>query len=101
MSKFRELKAQAEVLLQQAEEARRQELSEIIASVKALISEYELSAEDLGFSASDKKIRVGRKVAVKYRDPVSGGEWSGRGRPPRWIIEREAEGRERTEFLVG
>ena len=30
---------------------------------------------------------------VKYRDPVSGSGWSGRGRRPGWVGELEAQGK--------
>lgn len=37
-----------------------------------------------------------RPVAPKYRDPVSGLTWSGRGKPPAWI----AAAKDRSKFLI-
>jgi DNA-binding protein H-NS len=36
---------------------------------------------------------------VKYRGP-NGEEWSGRGRPARWITELEAQGEKRADYAV-
>jgi DNA-binding protein H-NS len=48
-----------------------------------------------------KKARAQRaRPAVKFRDPVTKAEWSGRGRPARWITDYEKAGRKRGEFAV-
>jgi DNA-binding protein H-NS len=36
-----------------------------------------------------------RKVEPKYRDPVSGATWTGRGITPKWIIDKNRE-----DFLI-
>ena len=33
-----------------------------------------------------------KKVAYKWKDPVSGKEWTGRGRTPAFILEAKANG---------
>ncbi|MEL7042518.1 MAG: H-NS histone family protein [Pseudomonadota bacterium] len=40
------------------------------------------------------------KLAPKFRDPVTGKTWSGRGMVPVWLRDYEAAGRGRTEFSV-
>ncbi len=40
------------------------------------------------------------KLPPKYRDPVSGNIWAGRGHAPKWMIAYEACGRKRMEFLI-
>ena len=35
------------------------------------------------------------KVAAKYRDPVSGKEWSGRGLAPKWL-----QGKNKADYLI-
>ena len=52
-----------------------------------------------------KKAKGGGKgrrkpVAAKYRDAATGNIWSGRGKSPRWLVAREAEGRKREEFRI-
>ncbi len=44
---------------------------------------------------SKKAPAPARKVAAKYRDPVSGMEWSGRGMSPKWIGSRD-----KNDFLI-
>lgn len=39
-------------------------------------------------------------VAAKYRDASTGNTWSGRGKTPRWLAAREAEGQKREEFKI-
>jgi DNA-binding protein H-NS len=62
---------------------RLQELVEVISQIKSEIAEYGLTAKDLGF-VMPATIK-GRKVPAKYKDPVSGKTWSGRGRTPLWV----------------
>ena len=38
-------------------------------------------------------------VAPQYRSP-DGADWSGRGKPPRWLVEQERQGRNRDEFRI-
>jgi DNA-binding protein H-NS len=39
-------------------------------------------------------------VPVKYKHPNTGATWTGRGKPPRWVVEAEAAGQSRNDFLV-
>ena len=41
-----------------------------------------------------------KAVPVKYRHPETGATWTGRGRTPRWIVEAEAAGTDRSTFAV-
>lgn len=41
----------------------------------------------------------GTGATVKYRGP-NGEEWSGRGRPARWITELEAKGKKRADYAA-
>ncbi|MFM9970069.1 MAG: H-NS family nucleoid-associated regulatory protein [Burkholderiales bacterium] len=41
-----------------------------------------------------------KSVAAKYRDATTGETWSGRGKTPRWLAAREAEGRKREEYKI-
>ena len=76
---------------------------EAIDKVRALIQEFDLTAEEIGrtgtSSRSAKKnggsSKAGTKVQPKYRDPETGATWSGRGVAPRWIA-----GKDREAFLI-
>jgi DNA-binding protein H-NS len=98
MATLQELISQKEALEKQIQEQRQAELSEAVGKVKALISEFGLTQEDIFGGARAKKEKtdgVKAKVAAKYRDPVSGKEWSGRGLAPKWL-----QGKDKAEFLI-
>lgn len=99
MATYKELKAQAEVLLQQAEAARRNEIATVVAEIQARMKEYGITLEDLKGGAKKSKAR--NAVAAKYRNPTTGESWSGRGRAPRWLADELAKGRAKDEFLIG
>jgi DNA-binding protein H-NS len=98
MATYKELKAQAEALMQQAEAARQAEIASVVAEIQARMKEYGITLDDLRGGAKKTKARAA--VAAKYRNPASGESWSGRGRAPRWLAEELAKGRSREEFLV-
>jgi DNA-binding protein H-NS len=97
MATLQELIAQKEALEKLIADTRQTELAEAISQVKGLITTFGLTQEDIfGASRSAKKVKTeGSKVAAKYRDPVSGKEWSGRGLAPKWL-----QGRDKSEFLI-
>lgn len=86
---YAELKAQADALIKQAEQARKLETAAIAAKVLDMIREHGITADQLGFAPAGKGSR--KPVPAKYRDPVTGKTWSGRGRTPLWLTgPREA-----------
>ena len=93
MTGFREFQAELERLHQQAETARRQEKRAALDKIRALITEYDLQPSDLGLDGGQRrKPSIG---APKYRDPVSGATWTGRGRSPAWL-----QGKDRAQFEI-
>ena len=101
MANYKELLAQREALDKQIEELRLAELKSAMAQVRQLIADWQLSAEDCGFKsgAAQGLKKAKSAVAAKYRGP-NGETWSGRGRAPMWLAAFEAEGRQRSEFLI-
>ena len=74
----------------------------LIEEMRARAGELGLSLEELfPHASSGRKQRsdAGQPSKIKYRGPM-GEEWAGKGRPPRWLQELEATGRNREEFLV-
>jgi DNA-binding protein H-NS len=61
----------------------------------------DLSLEEvLEFEEENKKRpRRAASPKAKYRSP-DGQEWSGRGRAAKWLLDLEAQGRPRDEFLI-
>lgn len=98
MATYKELKAQAEALLQQAEAARRGEIAAVVAEIHARMKEFGITLADLKGGAKRTKPRA--PVAAKYRNPATGETWSGRGRAPRWLADAMAKGRSKDEFLI-
>ncbi len=107
---------QLTALIEAAEAKRRDKLED---AKTALRTEVERRAAELGVSVDDlfaqpgqrapaeQKARgrrprsdAGTKPPAKFRDPETDETWSGRGRPPRWLAAKEAEGRDRKEFAV-
>ncbi|MGU7811612.1 H-NS histone family protein [Burkholderia sp. AW49-1] len=95
MATYHELKAQADALLAQAEEARQAELETVLEQIRACVQEYGLSPEQI-FGRKRARNGAGRQPATpKYQDPKTGKTWSGLGREPSWI-----KGKKRERFLI-
>jgi len=70
----------------------------------ALIRRHNLSLADWkrAVSMSSGKgggSRKGKRVPVKYADD-KGNKWTGRGRPPLWLVAAEKAGKKRESFLL-
>lgn len=112
MSAYQDLLAQKAALeKQQAElekqllEARRAERASVIAQIKSLMTEHDLTVADLGGKAIAVKVgkasaQAGRKVPPKYRNPTSGETWTGRGLQPKWVQAALASGKKLEDFAI-
>ncbi len=110
MSTYRNVKAQIAKLEKQASDLFKKEVQVVIGKVRGLISEYGLTAADLGLTGKVSKsattTRKKKSVAAKpvgipvYADPASGKTWTGKGKPPNWIVEGVKKGKSRNDFLI-
>jgi DNA-binding protein H-NS len=127
MSKYAELKAQAEKYMKQAESLLVKETKEAIIEIKRLMKLYELTAEDIGLtSARGRKAasKAGRprgkkmgatkgkksrssnsndgraRVAPKFKDPETGATWTGRGKQPKWLAAQISAGKTIDQFRI-
>ena len=95
---YDELRAKAAEILAQAEQVKAEEKQQAIEACKAMVASYGVTAKDLGL---DKAVKAktgpkpGNKVSPKYRDPLSGATWSGRGKTPKWI-----NGADRSQYAI-
>ncbi|GAU06719.1 H-NS family nucleoid-associated regulatory protein [Burkholderia stabilis] len=80
MTTYRELRAQADALAQQAEEARLAELDSIITTMREQIAEYGITPEQLFGRRRVVATNTRAPIAPKYQDPKTGATWSGRGK---------------------
>ncbi len=101
MPNYSELMAQAQSLMAQAEQARKDELSSVIADIKSKMKQYGLTAADLGSVAPGKKAGKSKSTApAKYRGP-NGELWAGGpGRKPEWVRHALAAGQSIDQFLI-
>lgn len=94
MTTVAQLLAQKAALEAQIEAAQKAHVAEGIAQVKAIIAEYSLTKEDV-FGSAKRGRKASGSVPPKYRDPISGATWSGRGKAPKWI-----EGQDRSQYSI-
>lgn len=92
---YKDLLQQRAALDARIAEARQHELADALAKARALVAEYELTADDLFPPAKARSASAGQKVAPKYRNPSTGETWTGRGKPPKWIADQD-----RGQFLI-
>ncbi len=95
---LKDLLQQREALEKAIAQARQNEIAAAVAQVRAIVAEYDLTAQDIFSGRAGKSAAAkpsGNKVAAKYRDPATGQTWTGRGKAPKWI-----EGQAREPFLI-
>lgn len=101
MASYSELMAQAQNLMAQAEQARKDELASVIADIKSKMKQFGITAADLGSSAGAKKAGKTKSSApAKYRGP-NGELWAGGpGRKPEWVRTVLASGKSLDSYLI-
>ncbi|HBJ99801.1 MAG TPA: histone [Delftia acidovorans] len=92
MSEYKTLLARKAELDAQIAEVRAQEKADAINKVRELIHAHGISSEDILSPGMKPKGSVG---VAKFRDPASGATWTGRGKPPNWIKDKD-----RAEYLI-
>lgn len=94
-----ELDAQMHNLNKQIQDARQAELKTVIAQIKGLMADHNITVDDLG-GKSVVKTDARRKVEAKYRNTDTGETWTGRGLKPKWLKEAIAQGKQEQDFLI-
>ena len=94
MPGLKELLAQREALQQELEQARQQEADRALREIVAKMREYKISLQELIGTRAHARL-VPPVPNAKYRDPATGATWSGRGRAPQWIADKN-----RDDFLI-
>lgn len=96
MSTYKELLEQRAALEAQIAEARKAEVAAAVATVRQLVADFGLTADDVFQTPRARSAGTkGSTVAPKYRDPATGAVWTGRGKPPTWIKDKDRE-----QFLI-
>ncbi len=96
---------QKEALEKQIQEAQRAARGDALAKIRELMSTHGLTLADLtakgGFVLkAETAPSTTKKVAAKYRNPVTGETWTGRGLKPKWLAQALTEGKSLDEFLL-
>ena len=79
-----------DLISQQAElakkiaELKKNNRKEALEQVKNLMAQCDITVEDLAKKTSSA---AGVKVPPKWKDPISGATWTGRGKSPSWFNE--------------
>jgi DNA-binding protein H-NS len=118
MPTYTEIMQQINDLQKQAERQRKEEYFSVLKNVKKQVSEYGITAEELGFATSAsrkrgakakgvkakkpraKRANAGVKVPPKYKDSATGNTWTGRGKMPKWVSAAVASGRSLESLLI-
>lgn len=99
MPTYSELIAQANSLLDQAEQVRKQQRDGVIANIQAQLREHGLTADDLAF-ATKRPAATKSKAPAKYQGP-NGELWAGGpGRKPEWVKAVLAAGQSLDAYLL-
>ncbi len=100
MASYSELMAQAQSLMAQAEQARKNELSEVIAGIKTQMKQYGITLADLGGASGAKKSKSKSSAPAKFRGP-NGELWAGGpGRKPEWVRAVLASGKSIEDYRI-
>lgn len=93
MSDYNTLLQQKAELDARIAEVMKTEKAGAVAQIRTLVQQYQLTELDV-FPASGSKVK-GQAGAPKFQDPATGATWTGRGKPPNWIKEKD-----RSVFLI-
>lgn len=101
MASYSELVNQAQALMAQAEQVRKQELASVISDIKAKMKEYGITVADLGAAGTVRKVGKAKSSApAKYRGP-NGELWAGGlGRKPEWVRALLAAGKSVEDYRI-
>jgi DNA-binding protein H-NS len=103
MTTLQELLDQQAALDRQITAIRTAERSHAISDVRTLMAQHGLTMADVASASvphNGAAKTAGKKVAAKYRDPLSGATWTGRGLKPKWMAEAVAAGNTPSDFAI-
>lgn len=82
MTQLQDIQAQIDALTAQKQQILTEEKTAVIESIKKQISDFGITAQELGFKGS--KATKTSSVAIKYRRGTD--TWTGRGLKPKWLV---------------
>uniref|UniRef100_UPI0040556D2B H-NS histone family protein n=1 Tax=Orrella sp. TaxID=1921583 RepID=UPI0040556D2B len=106
------IQKEIEKLRKQADALQLKKRKPVITSIVRSMKEFDITPDEIvaafGKPVSRSATRAVKKatpskrapVPVKYKHPQTGATWTGRGKPPRWVVDAETSGKSRNDFLV-
>ena len=79
----------------QIKQARQIEAANVLQKVRALVAEFQMAPEQVFARKKTNDRAQPAKVPAKYYDPNTGNQWTGRGKPPLWIKDKD-----RAQYLI-
>ena len=90
MSSYKDLQNQIAELQKKAREVRGQEMSGALAQIKDLMNQYGITVNDMtGKKSATKQTSKSGSTKVQFKDGDK--TWSGRGRVPGWLKDKDRE----------
>lgn len=92
MDNYQILVRQQRELEEKVLSARKREIGHAIAAIARTAALYGITIDEIR-KALPKQMKTGPrgKYVPKYIDPQTGRTWSGRGRPPKWLADKNAD----------
>lgn len=97
---YENLMAQIANLTKKAEAVRNNEKSFVIADIQKKIKNFGINANELGLATMEKIKHTRKKPTAKYKDPITGAVWTGRGKIPKWMKPALEQGKTREHFAI-
>ena len=98
---FAELVAQKQSIDAEIKKRKQSEIAVLQSQASAIASALNVGVGELfGIETTERVRRKRREVKAKFKHPTEDLTWSGRGKPPKWILALIAEGRSKDEYLI-
>lgn len=99
----RQQEAMLAALRREAKAVRSAHIARAISEISAIMELYNIDPRDVPYVRRKLRLRavVPRGPAlIKYRDPITGANWSGRGKRPLWLVEKIKSGARPEDFKL-
>ena len=91
-------------LKQQADMIRSEEVKSVIQDMKSQMAKYGITVSDLAdgvqITLEKKVVHPRSKPIAKFKDPVTGAMWTGRGKIPAWMKPALEKGMNKNHFAI-
>jgi DNA-binding protein H-NS len=104
MSSLQDLLAQRAEIEKKIADVQREERTNAVNKVRAMMAEFGLTAADIAGKTTAVRApgaaKPASKVAAKYRNAATGESWTGRGLQPKWLKSALAAGAKIEDFAL-